>query len=223
MRGDLGADFRPKVSRVLWVIGRVLAIIPFRLGLRVRLHGRENVPRKGATLFVSNHRSYLDPPLVGFGASPRGLYYMAKHDLFRFPVFGWLIHNLGAFPVVRDTADRNAIRIAQGILDDGHCVLMFPEATRGTAPDGTLLEGKPGAVLLALHPGVTVVPVAVWDPKRRFGPIHVRFGPALDFSDLDGAPRRERTDTTVARIMGAISGLVTESRAAEAARGRGRE
>lgn len=207
----------PRVNRALWLTGRTLMIPLLRLGLRYRASGREHLPRRGGLLIVANHRSLRDPPVVGYAATPRLVHYMAKHTLFRSRALAWLIRGLGAFPVVRESADRNAIRTARALLEAGHAVVMFPEGTRGSAPDGTMLPVHPGAALLALVPGVRVVPVALWDSRRRFGPLRVRFGPPIDLGDLDAAPRSERLRIAGERMVAAIGAELDRLRAAEAA------
>lgn len=205
----------PHINRTLWRIGRIATIPVFRLLYRLRISGRSNVPRTGGLLIVSNHRSFLDPPLIGYAASPRKSYYMAKHIIFRVPAFAWLITRLGAFPVVRETADRNAIRTARALLAEGHCLLMFPEGTRGKDPDGAMLPGMPGAGMLAFDEGVTVVPAAVWDARRKLGPVRVGFGPPIDMTDLLRVPRNQRNQMATERIMDAIGAVLDEVRAAD--------
>jgi 1-acyl-sn-glycerol-3-phosphate acyltransferase len=201
-----------RINPLMWTIGRIITIPFFRLGMRLRITGLEHLPKDGAVLVVSNHLSFLDPPLIGYAASPRKIYFMAKHVIFRFPPFGWLISRLGAFPVIREKADRNAIRYAKGLLDAGECLVMFPEGTRGTAPDGSMLPGLPGAGMLAFEPVVTVIPAAVWDARRVFGPVYVRFGPPVYILDLERVPRNRRNQMSIARMMVAVEGLLDELR-----------
>jgi 1-acyl-sn-glycerol-3-phosphate acyltransferase len=207
------AEVPARINPVLWTAGRILATPYFKLGLRIRVSGREHVPATGPVVIVANHRSFMDPPLIGYAAIPRRLFYMGKHILFRFAPFGWLIRNLGCFPVVRDSADRRSLRYARTLLDRGEPLVMFPEGTRGKASDGELLPGLPGVALLAGAPGVTVVPCALWDSRRRFGPVHIRFGPPLDLAAIEATNRRERNEIVVGRMMSAIEGLLTEIRA----------
>ena len=199
-----------RINSGLWMAGRAIATPYFRLGMRLRVSGREHVPASGPVVIVANHRSFLDPPLIGYAAMPRRLFYMGKHILFRFPPFAWLIRNLGCFPVVRDTADRKSLRYARALLARGEPMVMFPEGTRGSDPDGALLPGLPGVALLAGLPGVTVVPCALWDSRRHFGPVHVRFGPPLNLVAEGTRSRRERNEIVVDRMMSAIAGLLVE-------------
>jgi 1-acyl-sn-glycerol-3-phosphate acyltransferase len=195
-----------RINKPFWEIsGRIVSVILRRL-FRFTRAGTEHVPPSGGTLIVSNHLSNRDPVLVGAAALPRPVHFMAKAELFRVPILGGVIRRLGAFPVRRGEADREAIRTARELLDAGEAVVMFPEGTRSR--DGRLRPAFPGAGSLALQPGITVVPAAVWGSQRRFGPIRVVFGPPVDLSGVEGRSRSERAHEATRRVMQAIADLV---------------
>jgi 1-acyl-sn-glycerol-3-phosphate acyltransferase len=194
------------MRKPVWYVGRAICIPTFFIVFRFRRRGREHLPRNGPTLIVSNHISMKDPPFVSAAAMPRPSYLMAKSELFRFRPFAWLIESLGAFPVVRGGADREAIRTARRILADGGQLIMFPEGHRSR--DGRLQQPLPGAGALALEPGVAVVPAAISGTRRRLGPVTVRFGPPVDLDDLAEGPRGVRAQAAVERIMAAIAALL---------------
>ena len=110
----------------------VRAILDFFFFIVFRLHveGRENVPEKGAIIVAPNHKSYWDPPMIGVAFKTRIVHFMAKEELFKNPVFGWVIRQLGTFPVRRGVTDRAAIRQAVKVLKDGYPLGIFPEGTR---------------------------------------------------------------------------------------------
>jgi 1-acyl-sn-glycerol-3-phosphate acyltransferase len=205
----MSLDEAPRVTRRWWAAGHVVLVPPIRGPMRLRVRGGEHIPSEGPVLVVSNHVSQADPPVMGVAALPRKSYYMAKIELFRVPVLGWMIRNLGAFPVERGGADRRALRLAREILRRGDLLLMFPEGTRH--PDGRLRPGLPGAGSLGLEPGVTVVPAAIWGTQRPWGPARVVYGPPLDLSDLGDGPRSRRSQAAVDRMMGAIAGLLPQA------------
>jgi len=190
----------------VWYLGRAICLPVFFVLFRFRRRGREHLPPSGPTLIVSNHVSMKDPPFVSAAAMPRPSYLMAKSELFRIRPFAWLIESLGAFPVVRGGADREAIRTARRILADGGQLIMFPEGHRSR--DGRLQAPMPGAGALALEPGVTVVPAAIWGSQRRLGPVTVRFGPPVDLADLADGPRGARAQAAAERTMAAIAALL---------------
>ena len=183
------------------------------LWLRLEVKGQENVPPSGPVLLVSNHVSALDPPIVG-AAAPRPLYFMAKEELFRIPLFGRLIRALNARPVRREGADGRALKSALRLLEEGRALLVFPEGTRGT--EGRLREGKPGVGMLAVMSGAVVVPVYVagsggaMPPGRMFprrSKVRVAFGPPLKFEAAGEEGRKERYRAVTDAMMRAIGQL----------------
>jgi 1-acyl-sn-glycerol-3-phosphate acyltransferase len=206
---------------VLYAILKPLALAVMRLLFRLEGSGTEHLPATGPVLLVANHSSYLDPPLVG-GVAPRPLSFMAKAELFRVPLLGALISRLNARPVRREGADAGALRTALRILHEGGVLLMFPEGTRG--PEGTLRDPKPGAAMLALLSGATVVPVFIrgsgraWPRGQRLprpARVTVTFGEPLVFERKDAEGRKTDYDA-VSRAMMAAIGRLAEPETAQA-------
>jgi 1-acyl-sn-glycerol-3-phosphate acyltransferase len=147
--------FRAGVRLLAWVI----------LGRRLRIDGMERMPRTGPVLVVGNHVGTVEPALTGVFIPRRDVYYMAKSELFHNPLLGWLFRQNHAFPVVRNTADRAALRSALAALAGGHVVLVYPEGTRSW--DGQVIgEIQAGAGFIARRSGAIVVPVASWGSER---------------------------------------------------------
>lgn len=140
---------------------------------RWEVRGVENLPADGGLVLVSNHTSYWDPVVVGC-AFNRQVHFMAKSELFAIPLLGTAIRVLGAFPVRRDKSDRNAIRTAVKLLEEGRVVGVFPEGTRSRT--GELQKPHLGAAMLALKAGVPMLPVAVNGTKGLFGKVTVLVG-----------------------------------------------
>lgn len=126
---------------------------------RLHVEGAENIPDTGAVIVAPNHKSNFDPPIVGVAIKNRLVHYMAKAELFKNPMFGWVLRKMGAFPVKRGTVDRIAIKQAVRELKNGHVLGIFPEGTR-IKKDG-LGRFHSGMASLALMTGVPIVPVAV--------------------------------------------------------------
>jgi 1-acyl-sn-glycerol-3-phosphate acyltransferase len=198
---------------VLYQVVKPFAVALMRAWFGLRVQGEENIPASGAALIVSNHQSILDPPLIG-GAARRQIYFLAKAELFRIPLFGRLIRALHARPVRREGSDPGALRTAAQLLEEGKALLVFPEGTRSL--DGRLGEGKPGVGMLAVTSGAPVVPAyvsgtlealpkgAVW-PRRS--QVSVSFGPALHFKVRQGAGRKERYREAAEDMMRGIAQL----------------
>ncbi len=150
----------------LYIIGKLIVGAFFRLFTRWRVKGRENVPRKGALLVVSNHLNFNDPPLLGVSLG-RQVVFMAKEELFRFRPLAYFLSSLGAFPVHRGRLDREAIRRSEKALAEGRALVMFPEATR--SPRSQLQRAFPGSALIASRQAVPVLPVGIFGTERLKG------------------------------------------------------
>ena len=146
------------VNFVVYVIVRGILQPIFHLYFRMRRFGREHIPRTGPVILAANHRSFLDPFVIGC-LTRRPVYYVAKKELFAHPVVGWLLNRLGAFPIDRGAGDQQAMDTARLILERGDCVVIFPEGTRRRP--GPLGSPRRGVGRLALQTGAPVVPVAV--------------------------------------------------------------
>jgi 1-acyl-sn-glycerol-3-phosphate acyltransferase len=182
---------------------------------RVHVEGIGNVPASGGALLVGNHVGTIDPPLTGSLIPRLDVYYMAKAESFATRPVRWLFRGFNAFPVVRGSADRAALRHTIDLLRGGHVVLVYPEGSR--SPDGRLREPQPGVGFLARHGGVPVIPVAVWGTERVLprgswrihpGPVHVRYGPPVPLPAGTTAATDNRA--VAATIMEAISAMLPE-------------
>lgn len=195
------------VDPVLWLLSRML-VLPLLHAppLRMRRAGLEHLPREGPVLVVCNHVSVADPIVLMAAARPRRTAMMAKSELFRNPLLGWYLRGVRAFPIRRGCADVGAVRTACRLLDEGHCVVVFPEGR--VTRSGLMRPGYPGAGMLALRPGVVTVPAVVWDTQLFRGPARVRFGPPVNMSDVAPGPRRGRNREATDRIMTALAGLL---------------
>lgn len=140
---------------------------------RIRVEGIENIPPEGAAIICSNHVSWWDPPLIAVVAT-RKVHFMAKEELFEYPILGFILPRVRAFPVRRGRTDREAIRRAVGVLKSAGVLGLFPEGTRQTS--GRLADFTNGAAYLAMKSGAPIVPAAVRGDYRPLSKVRVRFG-----------------------------------------------
>jgi len=130
---------------------------------RVKRIGREHIPAGGGVILAPNHRSFLDPWVVGI-CLRRPVYFVAKRELFAKRWMGWFLNSLGAFPVRRGESDDEVMATARALVERGEAVLIFPEGTR--IRRGSLGDPKRGVGRLALETGAPVVPIAVMGTDR---------------------------------------------------------
>jgi 1-acyl-sn-glycerol-3-phosphate acyltransferase len=171
---------------------------------RSQVRGTENVPADGPLIVACNHRSYLDPPILGTYC-PRPLAYMAKAELFRIPVLGAAIAAVGAYPVDREGSSTAAIKRSLDVLRAGGSIGIFPEGTRNL--DGTV-QPHQGVALLASLSKAPVVPAALVGTAdaKKFHQIKVAFGPPLRLPGDRKATREDLAKFTD-DVMGAIAAL----------------
>jgi 1-acyl-sn-glycerol-3-phosphate acyltransferase len=187
-----------------YTLVRILVTLPTLLIYRMRVVGRENVPRSGALVLAPNHFSQMDHFFVGLYLR-RKIRFMAKSQLFGTPVLTYIYKHGGAFPVRRGHHDEEAFKTAFTILEQGEMVLVYAEG--GRSRSGELGEVKPGLGRIALESGVPVVPVAIhgsegvrrWK-RFRFPKVTVRFGEPVSYP-IETAPRRERQLEASAEIF----------------------
>jgi 1-acyl-sn-glycerol-3-phosphate acyltransferase len=177
------------VNLALYVVVRACMQPFFHVYFRMRRTGMHHIPKTGPVIFAANHRSFLDPFVIGM-LTRRPVYYVAKRELFENPVQAWLLNRLGAFPVERGESDERSMSTARAVLARGDCLVIFPEGTR--IRGGPLHSPKRGVGRLALETGAPIVPVAVigTDRVRRGAVIkpagvRVRCGAPLRFPQLD--------------------------------------
>src|SRR6266403_1759665 len=200
---------------------RLLMKLLFACVARVRVVRRENANHDGGFLLAANHISHFDPFIIS-SVVRRKIDWMAMAEFFPYPVLGFLLRAVDAFPADRHRADRTTIRTAIKRLKDGRIVGVFPE---GGIRDGvrSLLEGAPlraGTSTLAHMAGVPIVPCVIlgtdrlyakrnWLPLRRT-PIWIGFGRAIShFPEVEKSAARARTEQ---ELTNAFQGIYAELR-----------
>jgi 1-acyl-sn-glycerol-3-phosphate acyltransferase len=178
---------------VYWLARAVLQPF-FHVYFRMSRIGREHIPANGPVIVAANHRSFLDPFVIGT-MTRRPMYYVAKQELFGQRLLAWILTALGAFPVDRGSGDRDTFRTATELLARGEIVLIFVEGTR--VRPGALGKPRKGVGRLALETGAPVVPVAVIGTEAvrrgwRIRPhkVRIRAGRPLRFPQVpDASPQ----------------------------------
>jgi 1-acyl-sn-glycerol-3-phosphate acyltransferase len=133
---------------------------------RWQVFNPERVPETGAVILASNHASFLDPPLVGAGLK-RGINYLARESLFRFPGIGALLRSWSAVPVDREGGGAAGLKAILDRLLAGGGIILFPEGTR--TRDGRLQPARSGIGLVVVKSAAPVVPVRVFGTYEAYG------------------------------------------------------
>lgn len=174
---------------------------------KLRVFNRHYEPTSGSALYICNHQSFFDPPLMSLGLR-RPMSYMARESLFRFSLFRKLIRSLNAFPVKRDTSDTGAIKEGLRRLKAGGQLVIFAEGTRTF--DGRVMEFLPGVALLARRAADWVVPTVIdgafeaWPRGQALpggGQIVVAYCRPIPRDELDRLTDKEILDRARERII----------------------
>jgi 1-acyl-sn-glycerol-3-phosphate acyltransferase len=154
---------------------RFIMVVFFKILFRVEIVNKHNVPKTGAALLCANHNAELGMFFIGYKIK-RLVRWMAKEELFKYPVFSSFIRWAGAFPVKRGKGDIGSVKTVFKLLKEGHIVGMFPEGRRVKKKEDKVQNAKAGAALFAVQTGVPILPVGVEGGNKLFGKVRVVFG-----------------------------------------------
>ena len=198
------------VYNIFYNLAKLLA----RMIFSMRVIHPERMVESGPLLIAVNHSSFFDPPLAGI-CSRRGVYYLARKTLLKWPFFGPLFPAMNVIPVERDGTDMSALREVIKKVKEGNAVLLFPEGTRSL--DGDLQPARAGIGLVIAKTGAPVLPMRIFGayeafPKnaRRFqlSQISVVIGEPIHFTAEEiSNSSRETYQLLSNRVMDAIGAL----------------
>jgi 1-acyl-sn-glycerol-3-phosphate acyltransferase len=198
---DFPIETQPERRNWVWFSIQVVLRLLFAVWLCYRSRGHKEISHRGGMLLIINHQSFLDPLLVGLPLS-RPVSYLARDNLFRVPVIGWILRNTYVLPINRESASATALRAMIARLQSGFWVGIFPEGTR--SPDGKLGEIKPGFLAMLRRANVPVCPVGIAGAHRALGrnakflhPAKVRvvFGEPIPAEEIAAALRQGESAT----------------------------
>jgi len=215
---------QPFESHIAWwmmLLARVVRVV-LSAFVRLRVEGDlAAIPRTGPVILAANHASNADPVVLGAVLTlslGRRMHWLAKKEIFDWPIVGWMARNGGIHPVDRSTADVEAFRTARRILDEGQVLFVFPEGTR--SPDGGLQRARDGVAMLALRTGAPIVPIGiagsdkVWPKGRKLprpgGSVTVTVGRPFSLADEvpAGLRGREAKSAATTGLMRRIAELL---------------
>lgn len=189
------------VKKVFGPIVRVL--------YKVKFKGKENIPQQGGYIVAINHTSFIDPVLVAMPKEAHQLHFMAKAELFKNPVLGWMVTHAYGFPVRRGKGDTTAIDYGIQILKEGHVMAICPEGKRMKDKDGVPQKAKAGIAVIAKATGAHILPVAIHSngPVKPFCGVTVSYGKLIKNEDLG---INEGTTTEIKHAANFVMGQITD-------------
>lgn len=211
----IAEDRFEEAQRYIWAFANHLARVGVKLlGVKLTVKGTENVPKEGSVLYVGNHQSMADPPVM-LAAIPRPSAFICKEELDGIPVFSRWVSDLGSFYLPR-TESRKSLEVILGaaklLKKNEHGMCIFPEGTR--SDNGDMRPFKPGSLKIATKSGAAIVPFAIENtvnvlPRGSFFfkplPVTVTFLPAILPEEYKGRDTQSLTDqiqADIARIVG---------------------
>lgn len=184
-------------------------------GIRVITHGGRKLDKRQQYIFIANHSSYFDIPVIVAGTG-RNVRFIAKRELFLIPFMGWGMAAVGHIRIDRTNARKareSLTRAARAIRKRRISLVLFPEGTRSV--DGSVGQFKQGGFTLALEAGIGVVPVALIGmravlPKHsllvRGGTVHLHIGEPITPETLKGLDKKEIAQRVRDEIVAMVAG-----------------
>ncbi len=173
---------------------------------KIEYAGVENVPENGGFILASNHMHALDPVFIGVGMEKRQLHFMGKKELFENPVAKYFLTKLNGFPIVRGSADSDALNYAIRVVKEGNILGIFPEGTR--SKDYKPARAKSGVAMIAHQSKADVLPVSIYtsDDLKKGTKLTIRFGEVIPYENLGLSEdaTREEIKGCAKMIMGEI-------------------
>lgn len=171
---------------------------------RMKVVGKENIPKEGPVIICGNHTSFLDPPLIEVTCG-RYTRFLAKEELTKNKFLAFLGFIFDAILVKRDSKEVTAIKESLKTLKNGDCLALFPEGTRNGLAKGEKV--KDGVAFFAVRSGAKVIPCGIKGGKKGNWKVTITYGKPLDYSQYKGAKDKETLDKVTNEIMENIISL----------------
>lgn len=167
------------LRRIAYFIVTVLR--PF---IPCKIYGKENI-KSNKILYICNHQSICDI-IVLLAHLPLNTFFMAKKEVFKNKLFGFVLEKVGAFPIDRQSIDLKSIKFACSKINENDNLMIFPQGTRKDSPLIQLEDMHAGVGMIALKTGATVVPMMFKEKPRFFKKNILIIGKPMDLSEFQG-------------------------------------
>jgi 1-acyl-sn-glycerol-3-phosphate acyltransferase len=176
----------------------------------------EKVPQQGPLIIYTNHVNILELPIIYTRLQPRRVRGMVYAERWKNPALGWLLTVVEAIPLQRGEADIAAIRNGLEALHQGEIIIIAPEGTR--SHDGRLQAAHPGVVLLTLHSGAPLMPIAYYGSENYVGNLkrlkrtdfHMRVGEPFRLETRGEKVNRSMREKMLEEMMVRLANLLPE-------------
>ena len=155
-----------------------------RLFIPCKIYGKENI-KKHSTVYMCNHQSINDIVIL-MAHLPMNTYFMAKKEAFKNKFHGWLLKQVKAFSVDRQSVDLKSIKFACKVLNQGSNLMIFPQGTRKDSPYINLEDMHTGMGMIALKTNSTVIPMMFKEKPRFFKKNVLYIGKPMELSEFEG-------------------------------------
>ena len=182
---------------IKWIV-RGAIYIWCKIYYSLKIIGLENIPKDEPLIFVGNHRTYLDPPLI-VDTAKRDMRFLAKEELYNNKFLAFLGWAFDAIPVKRNEKDVSAIKESLKSLKNGMSIALFPEGTRNGLAKGE--KAKDGVAFFAVRSGAKVLPCGIKGGTKGDRKATITYGKPLDFSQYKGCKDKETLDKITDEIM----------------------
>lgn len=201
------------------VINKLVYVITVRLAWLIskfifcrKIHGKENLPKKGPYIFYSNHIAIFDPIITIPINMKNKMYCMGKEELFKSRPLNWFFRAIGGYPVSRGKADMSAVKESISYLKNGNNLMIFPEGTRNTNHDNKLTQFHNGIAIIIFKTGVPAVPCYLEGKNgyiKPFRRLHIHIGKPIDMSKYYKAKvKRESLEECMQLLKVELAGMM---------------
>lgn len=187
------------VYKSVRVIIRCMILIYCKLVYRVKVIGKENIPKQGAIIFCGNHKSLLDAPLIEVTCKRDDARFLAKEELAKNPFLAHLAKIFNVIFVRRNDKDLGPMKESLKTLKQGGTIALFPEGTRNGLKKG--VKPKTGVAYFALNSDAKVIPVGIKGGERPFKKAFITYGKPLELEEYKKNKKDKEIATKVTNII----------------------
>lgn len=190
---------------MLYNISTVLLLFLCKILFKLEIKGKDVLPKRAPFIIAANHTSNLDPIALGVSAFPFKVRFLAKEELFKNKLFGFILRNLGVIPLKRSSKDISALRSALRILKR-EVMAIFPQGTRSASLD----KVNTGVAFLQKKSGVPVIAARIYgtDEILPRGAIFLKKGRIkVVFDRVDRIEAGDSYENIALKILGKIKSL----------------